>query len=400
MNKACMVVHSFYPNDPRVRREAEALIEQGWIVDIICLLGAGERGQEPYGRGHIYRLPVSRNRGAGVATYLGEYASFFALASLRLASLHLRRRYDLVQVHNMPDFLVFTALLPRLLGSRVVLDIHDLVPELFAARFGGRDNHPFVRMTRWTERWSAAFADHVITVGEPFRRRLVSRSVSPEKLTVVMNSADPRLFSPEVAPAPRRDGAFNLVYHGGVFERYGIDLAIRAVAQVRDRIPGLQFRVFGAGEAIDSLAQLVIDLGLKDMVHLGGFIPIDQVPAHIAGADLGVVPYRQNAFTDMLYPTKAFEYIVMGIPVILSRTSAMSELFGDIPDLFFKAEDVDSLAAHLLDLYGSPERRRRLLDAEHRAYAPYAWEAQRCKYVSLVKHLTMAPAPETSSQAA
>jgi glycosyltransferase involved in cell wall biosynthesis len=386
LRKACMVVHSFYPDDPRVRREAEALLDAGWVVDVICLRGENERATETQGRSHIYRLPVGRHRGAGIGTYLAEYGTFFALASIRLAGLHLRRRYDMVQVHNMPDFLVFTALFPKLLGARVILDIHDLVPELYTERFSGRQDHPFVRVTQWAERCSAAFAHHVITVGEPFRRKLAARSVPPEKLTIVMNAADPQLFQPVAMPA--RSEAFTLVYHGGVFDRYGIHTAVQAVAQLRDKIPGLRFHIIGGGDAIESVRQLVDDLKLQDIVEMPGFIPFDQIPRHIAGADLGVVPYRHNSFTSLLYPTKAFEYIVMGIPVIMSHIPAMVDLFGEIPDMFFRAEDADELADHILALYQSPERRRRLLEAECRAYTPHAWDAQRKKYLSLVQRLT------------
>jgi glycosyltransferase involved in cell wall biosynthesis len=124
---------------------------------------------------------------------------------------------------------------------------------------------------------------------------------------------------------------------------------------------------------------------------LSGAIPLERVPPRIAGADMGVIPYRSNVFTELLYPTKAFEYIEMGIPFVMSRTSAMLELFGEVPDLFVAPEDVDSLAAHILALYHSPARRQRLLEAESKAYQPFAWEEQRRKYVSLVHQLTGVP---------
>jgi glycosyltransferase involved in cell wall biosynthesis len=387
MKKACMIVYSFYPDDPRVRREAEALVDAGWKVDIICLRGAEEPALQSYQHVQVYRLSCVKRRGASLSTYLTQYSKFFLLATARLVRLHMRRQYDLVQVHNMPDFLVFTALVPKLLGTQVILDIHDLVPELYAAKFVDREDHPFVRLMRWTERRSARFAHHVITVGETFRRRLEGRSVPPERLTVVMNSADTRLFHPMKPSAPS-NGDFRLVYHGGVFERYGLDVAVRAVATLKGQIPGLQFEIYGGGDALESVTQLVADLGVQDIVHLSGAIPLEKVPPRIAGADMGVIPYRSNLFTELLYPTKAFEYIAMGIPFVMSRTTAMMELFGDIPDLFVAPDDVDGLAAHILALYHSPARRQRLLAAENEAYKPFSWDEQRRKYVTLVHQLT------------
>ncbi len=384
-----MVVHSHYPADPRVRREAEALLHDGWLVDVVCLRGKGEPWREVCGGAQVFRLPVNRHRGGGLAVYLLEYLLFFLLAAACVTGLHLRRGYDVVQAHNMPDFLVFVALVPRWRGARVVLDIHDLVPELYGLKFGGSRNHPVVWLTSRVERASAAFAHHVITAGEPFRRRLVGRGLPPEKVTVVMNSADPRLFHPLPAEDAGgcRNGRFRLVYHGGLFARYGLDVAVRAVARLRDEIPGLQLDIYGDGEAADGLRRLVEELGLLERVRLQGYVPIEQIPAAICGADLGVVPYRRSPFTDLLYPTKAFEYLAVGVPVVASRTAAVAELFADVPDMFFEPEDVDGLAALILALYREPARRWQLLAAAGRAYAPYAWEGQRQVYLALMRRL-------------
>jgi len=392
MKKACMVVHSYYPADPRVRRETEALISDGWAVDIICLRDAKQLAVEQCGGATVYRLPVRRHRGGGIAVYLLEYLQFSALAAAKLAQRHLRQRYDVVQVHNMPDFLVFTAIVPRLMGARVVLDIHDLVPELYTLKFGGSQNHPFVRLTRWFERASTGFAHHVITAGSPFRQRLVARGVPADKVTVVMNSADPQLFQPLPNATERKtDDRFKLVYHGGLFERYGMDIAIKAVDQLRDKIPNIHLSIYGQGEAEEQLAQLVTELNLHNHVHLGGFTPIDNIPNLIGDADLGLVPYRQNPFTDLLYPTKAFEYIVMDVPVVMARTGAVVDLFAGVPDMFFQPEDVDDLAARILVLYQEPERLQRLLHAARTVYAPYAWESQRQIYRTLMRQLTTRP---------
>jgi glycosyltransferase involved in cell wall biosynthesis len=383
-----MVVHATYPDDTRVRREAEALVAAGWLVDVVCIRGAGEPARQEWNGVSIHRLPVRRHRGSGLLVYLAEYLWFFLLASARVAALHLGRRYDVVQAHNMPDFLVFTALLPRLLGARVVLDIHDLVPELYAARFAGSPRHPAIRLTRWIERASIGFADQVITAGEPFRRRLLARGAPAEKLTVIMNGADERLFRPIARPSAAAGERFTLVYHGGLFERYGLDIAIRAVSALRGPIPGVELRIYGEGEAAPALAALVAELGLEAHVRLCGFVPVDQIPPLIAQADLEVNPYRSNPFTDMLYPSKAFECLAIGVPVLAARTQAVAELFAGVDDMFFQPEDADDLAARVLALYREPERLGRLLAAEQAAYAPYAWANQRQLYVGLLRGLS------------
>ena len=392
-----MVVHSFYPDDPRVRRETEALLDDGWAVDVVCLRGEGEKSNDECNGARIYRLPMRRHRGSGFAVYMLEYIAFFLMASIKVLGLHLQHHYHVVQTHNMPDFIVFTALLPKLLGARAVLDIHDLVPELYMSKFQSGPNRPVVRIARWLERRSTAFADQVITAGAPFRSRLIERGVPPGKVTVVMNAADPQLFRQDAGmqAAGTMDAntrgvaseSFVLMYHGGIFERYGLDIAIRAVDRLRAEIPGIQLHIYGQGEATESLARLVKELDLEDHVLLGGFVPIDQIPDLIKHADLGVVPYRQNGFTNLLYPTKAFEYIVMGVPVIMSSIGAVVDLFHDVPDIFFPPEDVEALANHILCLYQDPNRRSKLLQVSRQAYVPYAWENQRATYLALMQRL-------------
>jgi glycosyltransferase involved in cell wall biosynthesis len=358
-------------------------------LDIVCLESASEPRRETSGHARIHRLPGNRRWGSGLATYLKEYAAFFFLATAYVSWLSLRRHFDLVQVHNVPDFLVFTAVVPRLQGARLVLDIRDPVPDLYMSKFGGNIGHPAVRATKWIEKVSTGFADLVLTPGEPSRRRLLGRNIPPNKVANVLNSADPALFPamPQTRAERPADSKFTLVYHGGLFERYGVDIAIKAVNELREQIPGLRLRIAGYGDQVDELQQLIADLHLQDYVTFAGWVAPDKIAGFVAGADLGVVPYRQDTFTDLIYPTKAFECIAVGVPVIMSRLAGVVELFPDVPDLFFQPDDVDDLAQHILRLYNDRSRLKRLNDAMQRAYVPYSWEGQRQEYLSLVGRL-------------
>lgn len=385
--RGCIVVHGALAVDPRVRREAAALLAAGWSLDVICLRDSEDAPEEALPGANVHRLPVRRHRGSGTAVYLLEYAAFFLLATALLSWLGLWRRYTLVQAHNVPDCLVFCALLPRLLGARVVLDIRDPLPDLYASKFGGSQRHPLVWIARRIEAASIAYADHVLTPGEPSRRRVVGRGADPAKVTNILNSADPRLFPPRARPAlpdDARGAGFALIYHGGLFERYGLDLAIRAVEQLRDEIPGLTLKIAGYGEEAAALQRLVAELGLAERVSFAGWISPAEIAAFAANADLGIAPYRQDSFTDLIYPTKAFEYIAMGIPVIMSRLEGMVELFDGVPDLFFRPNDVDDLARLILALYRDPRRLARLNQAAQRAYAPLDWTSQQRRYLHLI----------------
>lgn len=391
----CMVVHAYYPlGETRVEREARALAQSGYAVDVICLRDAGEAAREQDGPIAIYRLPVGRHKGRGVVIQLLEYLAFLMLAMWRLTRLHLRAPYRVVQVHNLPDFLVFAALPVKLLGARVILDIHDLMPEFYAARFGTDLTSLPVRLVNLQERLSCRFADHVITVSEHWRHVLIGRGVAPDKCSVVMNVADHRIFYPpaEARPLLHDPAGLRLIYHGSLARHYGLDLAIRAVGRVRDAIPGIHLTLLGDGDFVDELRRLIVELDLSAHVSLlNQMRPAEELPAIIATADLGIAPYRNDTFTDGLLPTKLMEYAALGMAAVAARTTAIERTFGGTMAAFFEPGDVDSLAAVLRELHACPERIAALRAGSALFNERYNWPRIGAAYVAVVDRLGAVP---------
>ena len=219
-----IVRHSFYPSELNVKREAEALRETGFEVHVICLRGENEAARETIEGVEVHRLPVGHRRGK-IFRYLWEYNAFFVLAAVKLAGLHRRLHFRAVQVNTMPDYLVFVALYPKLTGARVVLHLHEPIPELFETMFEGRWCTPaFVTLVTIAEEMSIAFADHCLTVTDEMKRNYVSRGANAEKITVIVNVPDDRYFRLEryehlrsKVEATRRDerarGVFRVVTH-------------------------------------------------------------------------------------------------------------------------------------------------------------------------------------------
>ncbi|MBN1219965.1 MAG: glycosyltransferase family 4 protein [Anaerolineae bacterium] len=390
----CMVVHAHYPMaETRVQREAEALLAHGFQVDVICLLWPGEAAFEVVRGINVYRLPIHTvSKEQSLISQLLEYLHFFVLAAFKLTRLHLKKRYNVIQVHNLPDFLVFCALLPKLGGTPIILDIHDVIPEFLAARTGRSLDSWLVRLAAWQEQLSCGFADHVITVTEPWRQVLVKRGVPQEKTSVVMNMADSQLFHPGVRQQviEQRDrNTFHLIYHGVQTYRHGLDILLRAVAQVWDQIPELYLTLHGEGAYRGELERLVGELGLTDCVHFTKrYVPVSELPALIANADVGVIPYRTDIFTDGILPTKLMEYVSLGIPVIASRTSAIEAYFDETTIEFFAPGNVDDLARCLLKLHTDRNRREQLVQNGTKFREQYKWGKISTEYASLVVRLS------------
>jgi glycosyltransferase involved in cell wall biosynthesis len=334
----------------------------------------------------VYRLPVRIDKMSLARQFLA-YLRFFTLATAQLTKLHLRRRYRTVHVHNLPDFLVFCALVPKLQRVPVILDLHDLMPEFFEGRFGDR-RPTLARLVRIQERLSCAFADHVITVSEQWRQALIRRGVPPSRCSVTMNVPDETVF----VPLPQRAATgseFRLFFHGTVAYRYGLDLAIRAVAMLRADIPEIRLTILGIGDHRPALVELTRELGVEDIVLLREEAVLrEELPGIIAGAQAGIVPYRNDVFTDGIVPTKLMEYIAMRIPCIAARTTANVEYFGDSMVEFFDPDDVEDLARAIRTLHASPERRAELVERAARFTERYNWTTVGTAFVRLIDDLS------------
>jgi glycosyltransferase involved in cell wall biosynthesis len=385
-----MVVQSYYPFDVRVRRETEALVEQGCSVDVICRQQGFEPRLESMGAVTVHRLALGEKKW-GLFTQLFEYVAFAFLAFLKVTQLHIRHRFDVVQVHNLPDFLVFSALVPRLTGSRIILDIHDLMPEFFCSRYKKSLNSFGVSLVRWQESLSCRFAHRVITVTELWKETLIQRGVPKDKCFVVMNLADPAYFersSRNSRDSFPRSEAFRLIYHGTLAHRYGLDLLLKALQQVKNEIPNVYLRIHGRGPFTETVQTMVGELGLENHVEITlDFLSPSDLSSLIRSFDLGVVPYRRDVFTDGILPTKLLEYVALGIPALVAKTDVISRYFDDNAVEFFESEDVGDLARHIVHLYRDKERRKQLVSNSGEFNTVYSWPRQKDAYVRFVEQV-------------
>ena len=390
MLRVAMLAYTYYRSDPRVRREAEALAARGDEVEFYCLRKPGEPRREHVGGVGLRHLPLARYRGASSALYIGSYLVFFFLALGAISWSHLRRPYRLVHANNMPDFMVFAALLPRLSGGRVILDIHDTMPEIYQGKFNVTAGHPIIRILHWQERLSAAFAHRILTSEHTKKDALVEHGIAREKIEVLLNLPDPAIFKSDGRPAPAKaPGEFRLVFHGTLAPRLGVDLALRAVARLRESIPGLRLDLIGDGDQLPALHQLARELDIADCVEFSdGFVPVDELPPLLARADLAVIPTRDEISTRNMLPTKLVEYAALGIPALVSPTHTIRYYFDEEQVAFFEAGNEASLAREIAGLYGDPERRRKLAAGARRFFERYRWDRHKQVYLDLVDGLT------------
>ncbi len=395
VSRVCVIRQFYVPLDTRVRREVRALIDAGHDVEVICLRRPGEPFCEQHERLRIWRLPFPRPAG-GVVRRVLHYLTFLVASGVVAALLCLKRPFDVVQVNTVPDPLVFASVVPRLLGAKVLLDLHECVPEFYAAKYGKSLQDRGPRVMAALEQMSIRFSDQTMTCTDQMRERFIERGAPAERVAVVLNGADEDVFSAyRFSPAPRRNEEFRLISHGTVEERYGLDTLVRAVALLNDVMPDVRVSIIGEGSFRPDLERLVAELDLADRITLSGFVPLDDLVRAIAEADAGVVAIKRDEFRDLTLCNKMYDFIAMQKPAIVSRTRSVEEYFGEECFEMFESGDEHDLARAIQALRADREYREQLVRRAAAAAEPHRWRRQRELYLEMVDQLVR-PNPDRS----
>jgi glycosyltransferase involved in cell wall biosynthesis len=393
--RAAVLLYSYFPSDARPRREAEVLAQEGMEVDLICLRQNEAEASSEFIHGvHVRRMPLSRRR-QGKFTYLQQYSMFLGWCAAALAWRSLRKRYDLVHVHNMPDFLVLSALAPKLRGARIILDLHDPMPELMMTIFGVSDQALSIRALKWVEKLSIAFADKVLTVNKACEKIFAARSCRLEKIQVVMNSPDEAIFGfrPVQSSTQRNPHQpFVIMYHGSIVERNGLDLAVEAMRLVRQKIPRAELRVYGARTAfLDSVLKEAQKIGLAEAVRYMGSRNLDQIVQEIDSCDVGIIPNRRNIFTELNTPIRIFEYSSRGKVTIAPLASGIVDYFGPEDLVYFELGKADDLARKIEHVYLHPAEAQETARRGQQVYLAHNWSREKERFVENVEALLDPP---------
>jgi glycosyltransferase involved in cell wall biosynthesis len=385
-HKILMVAYTHYESDPRVIREAQAAVDAGFEVDFLALRRADTPAVEVLRGVRVLRLNQDKYRGGGHFRYLMMYGMFFLRCFLKITLLFFKRRYRAVHVNNMPDFLVFTTLVPKMFGAKVILDIHDPMPNTFASKFNGREDGFFFRLLLWQERLSAAYSDRVITVHDPVKDGiLVKHGLPADSIEVIANFPDSDVF--KLRQDFSVEGGIRLAFHGTILERSGLRLLMNALANVR-RKDRIRVKIVGEGDFSETLQDLMRSLNLGSMVDFDNrCYPVYAISERIAECNVGIVPLEISSVTNYALPLKLLEYMALGLPVMTVKSSAISYYFTDEDCIFFDANDSASLSRTLDRVAENPQM---LLKYRERSIAlrqRFSWAGEKVKYIAMLREL-------------
>lgn len=380
-----MVAYTNYEADNRVRRYAEALAKRGDEVDVLSLRRPGQPKRGELNGVQVRRIQtrvVNENR---PITYLFKITFFLLQSGFYLTMDSLKRRYDVIHVHSVPDFMVLAALLQKLLGTKIILDIHDIIPEFYASKFNKKMDSLVIKTLMHVEKLCIAFSDHVIIANHIWYETLLSRSVHKNKCSVILNYPDLNIF--KKFPRTRNDGKFVMLYPGSMNWHQGLDIAIKAFAKIASDYPSAEFHIIGEGSEKKALVALVKEIGLTDRIVFKESVPMEEIAKEMSAADLGVVPKRAVSFGNEAFSTKIPEFMAIGVPIIASSTKIDRYYFNDSQILFFHSEDVDDLAQKMKTMMEDPQLRKIFVENAEKYIEENNWDVKRNEYFELIRKL-------------
>jgi glycosyltransferase involved in cell wall biosynthesis len=273
-------------------------------------------------------------------------------------------RADTVVVSSPTFFSIGSAwLLARLKRARLVIEVRDLWPAIFV-ELGVLTNRRVIRLLERLELAAYAAADQVVVVSDGFRQNLIERGVPAAKVHTVRNgvaldrfgSGEPDSLARRTARARlgARPGDCLVLYAG----THGISHALSRVADAAALLAGKPVHVAFVGDGSDKarLQRRVAELGLRN-VTLAPAVPPDEVPGLLAAADICLVPLRDVPLFATFIPSKMFEYLAAGKPVIGSVTGEPAQILREAGAVVVPPEDSQALAGAITSLATDPGRR-------------------------------------------
>ena len=391
--RVAMVAYTHYLTDPRCRREATVASSSGWEVHFYALASRRHRRTFPCEGITLHELPLSRYRGDNTTAYLFSYFRFLCLASAALFREHLRHRFDVIHVNTMPDFMVMTSLLPRLFGAKVILDIHDVMPEIYMTKFELPARHWKIRTIRTVEVMAARLAHQVLTAEHPKAELLAEHGIPSDKIDVLLNLPDDALFPLQFLlstdETSGEEKEFRLIYHGTIAHRLGLDQALAALALLKAENHLLKFNIFGEGDQLPELHQQVEQLDLSSLVGFSDkFQPIEEIIPAIKQAHLAVLPTRQEVSTDFMLPTKLLEYLSLGVPAIFTPTRTVRYYFGPQHPLYLESTQPEAIAAKISWVRKNyAEAKQLTAELQDSFFSRYSWSEHKRVYLDMLARL-------------
>ena len=387
MKKLCHIFFDEYPKDSRIRRYTNALLEKRVEIFIVCINDGSYSFFEKEKNTNIYRLSLKKKRNSFIRR-LWEYIIFQIFATTMVSYIAIRHNVKIFQVHTLPDFLVFSCIIPKLKGSNIILDFHELFPELMMQFNPDLNSSSLtVKILYLLEKLSFNFATHIITLHDPAKEILLKRINSMKPVTTVMNGVD----ISEIPDFKKRNSdEFKIIYNGTINYNLNLSLVVKALNVIKNRCPeiynNIGFYLYGDGPDVNRIKRISLDLGIEKVRFKGRYKFKDMIK-ELETASVCILPPKKDVYSDLYYSLKLTEMIYLKIPVIATRLETYCRYYPENCLIYFDSENVEELADKIIFVYKNRSDLSSFTDNAFNEYQKINWEIMKERYINIIKSL-------------
>lgn len=380
----CHLFFDEYPKDSRIRRYVNSLKSEGYEVVVISLNNNTAAKYEEINGVKVYRINLKKKRGS-FSRRLYEYALFEIIAFIYAIRIYIAYKPEIFHIHTLPDFLVFAALIPKLYGSKVILDFHELFPEaLLQFNKELTVKSLWYKMILFLEKVSFNFANKIIVFHDPAKEILKKRYGDKNEITTIMNGVD----EDEIKDFNRKkSGNFIIVYNGTINYNLNLSLVIKALSLIKTANPDIynmiEFHLYGDGPDLENILSAAKKLSVENVSYKGR-VEFGEMMKKLETASLCVLPPLKDVYSDLFYSLKLIEMVYLKIPVAATRLSTYMKYYPENCLIYFDSNNEKELAEKIIFAYNYPDKVREYTENAFCEYQKYSWEIMRERYIKLV----------------
>jgi glycosyltransferase involved in cell wall biosynthesis len=389
-----VIANKYWEVDPRLEREVNALAEEGYDIDLI-LPQNPEIDNIDFGQHRnaitAYSLTLRRKRGSKIR-YASEYLLYFIFTTIVVSWLTMVHKPRMIQVFVMPEFLMLSCWLAKLLHIPILMDWMDPMREVFLSEYSkSRSFRLILFLIDIFERCAFKIATHIITPNEGFRRAFLERGVPKSKISIIMNSADTDVFvfTNSNSHSLKKEENINVLLTGSIVPRGGLDIAIHAFEIIIRKNSSVKLIVVGdgKGEYFSDCKKLVEKLDLNNNVDFVGRVLLQQLPEIIMNATVTVISNRDTEFTRINFPTRISEFATMKKPMILPNLPGILDYLKPGDACFYQAENYEELAECVINLIENKQLREKYGNNGYIRNRSYLWSNMKQRYKEIVTQI-------------
>jgi glycosyltransferase involved in cell wall biosynthesis len=385
-NKICMIAYAEYFNDARIKSYINSLISEGFSVDLFCLYDVYSFQNKHFRKNLRIFFINKKYQGDRKIIYLFNYLAFFIKCFILISTKYFKEKYFVFHIHNQPDFLVFIPIIPKYFGSKIILDLHDIMIAGVLSKFASSEKHILFKLTALQTKLSVKFCDVLVFADHSQRDFLSQKGIIHNNSHVFLNLPDENYFTDSVV-FRSNNKKLKLVFHGTLAERLGIDIGIKAVEQVNES-NDVSFTIIGDGDYKNYLINYCESKKIiNKLIYFKPFIPVENLQKEIENYDIGIIGNKRTIISEKcMLPVKLMEYLYIGIPVIAPRLEVIQRYFSENMIEFYEPENIDDLSNKIVKLAQNPKRREELVKESKHFFEKFNRKEQEKKYLEIINN--------------